>query len=179
MSRIRKNPKLTAQRLREVLDYDPWTGVFRWKINPARTKLAGKVAGCITSDGYLTIQVDGEVHTGGRLAFLYLQGEWPLHQIDHRDLNKANNVWNNLRPATRSQNCRNAPGRSKCGIKNLHRLKSGKGWQVCIAGAPRKTFQCLGQALCYRNCILRAIHGPFAQTRMRQSFGSSERRTAT
>jgi hypothetical protein len=47
--------ELTAERLRELLDYDPETGVFRWKMNRRR----GKVAGTLRPDGYRQIGIDG------------------------------------------------------------------------------------------------------------------------
>jgi hypothetical protein len=107
---------LTQKRLKEVLQYDPDTGVFLWKkqINP-RGKV-GQVAGCVRSRGYRTIGIDGNRYYSGRLAWYYMTGSWPPHQIDHKDRDKSNDLWENLRLATESQNKmnqRNKPRRDK------------------------------------------------------------------
>jgi len=109
---------LTARRLQELLSYDPGTGLFTWKVTFSRAKL-GKVAGSFDSDGYHKIQIDGRVYRGHRLAWLYMTGEWPESEIDHRDLDRSNNRWDNLRPATHSQNQMNTRPRGVSGIKGV------------------------------------------------------------
>jgi hypothetical protein len=103
---------LTQDRVRELLDYDPDTGVFTRKSAASRYSVSyevGDVAGSLNRKGYIQICVDGEVHLAHRLAWLYMTGAWPNLQIDHRDTNKANNVWDNLREATNGQNKANTP----------------------------------------------------------------------
>ena len=103
------NAKLiTAERLHEVLHYDPETGVWTWN-QPSQKgkKKAGKRAGCINADGYWQIKVDRSIYPAHKLAFLYMLGKFPSPQSDHRDLNKANCAWQNLREATISQNAAN------------------------------------------------------------------------
>lgn len=86
---------LTQERLKELLDYDPGTGVFRRLISRGNAR-AGNVTGCMRSDGYLNIKLDGKNYYAHRLAWLYVYGRWPKGQIDHingvRDANGIKNL---------------------------------------------------------------------------------------
>jgi hypothetical protein len=73
---------LTQLRLRELLDYDPATGIFRSRRSQSKLKI-GDVAGVINTHGYNIIGVDGERLRGARLAWLYMTGEWPKEHVDH------------------------------------------------------------------------------------------------
>lgn len=101
---------LTAERLRERLKYDPITGVFTWL--PAQGKgrrKEGTVAGHRSKDsGYVLLWVDDRLYRAHRLAWLYVTGGWPPRLIDHKDRNRANNCWSNLRLANDKQNSENA-----------------------------------------------------------------------
>ena len=94
--------KLTAIRLRSQLVYDPETGIFRRRIDVSNVK-AGSVAGTLVR-GYRIIAIDGKRYPAHRLAWLYVTGDWPIGEVDHRDLDRDNNRWINLRDASRSQN---------------------------------------------------------------------------
>lgn len=99
-------PVLTQERLLEVLHYDPKTGTFTRLKSSGSTK-AGASAGGVSKgprDGYLRIRIDGKRYKAHRLAFLYMTGKWPNGLVDHKDTNKLNNSWKNLREATNGQN---------------------------------------------------------------------------
>ena len=126
--------KLTAKRLRELLHYDPATGVFRWKVDiwsgqyrSILTAKTGEIAGGIDNkSGYRRIRVDGgPQYKTSRIAWLYMTGEWPPkgYFIDHKDGNKSNDCWKNLRLATPSQNAWNSrkPNTNASGYKGVHR----------------------------------------------------------
>lgn len=97
---------IDQKELRRMLNYDPATGVFTWLVKPNRNIRVGSVAGCFGkgSPGYCYIKIGGRDYLAHRLAWLYMTGEWPTEQIDHRDTDRLNNQWRNLRAANRSQN---------------------------------------------------------------------------
>jgi len=99
---------LTQERLKEVLDYDPETGEFTWKlrqdVNLAwNAKWSGKVAGS-NHRGYLLIQIDSGFYMAHRLAFLYMTGVFPFDVTDHINGVGTDNRWVNLREISRELN---------------------------------------------------------------------------
>jgi hypothetical protein len=88
---------LTANEVRHLLDYDPATGVFRWRVKPGRRVAAGAETGCVSNYGYKVIGIKGRVYQASRLAWLYVTGEWPEHDVDHANGDTADNRWDNLR----------------------------------------------------------------------------------
>ena len=118
---------LTQERLRKLLHYDLETGRFTWKIKPNRNIAIGSVAGSMRKDGYVLISIDGVRYYAHRLAWLYIVGEWPDYNIDHKDTSPKNNSWLNLRDATQSVNIQNqiqAHLGSATGVLGVHRDKS-------------------------------------------------------
>lgn len=96
-----------------MLHYDPETGNFTWiKPNAKGPVKPGDRAGTVSAYGYVVICIDREYCLGHVLAWLYMTGEHPTHEIDHKDTIRTNNAWANLRPATRTQNSANASLRS-------------------------------------------------------------------
>ncbi len=98
---------LTLAVVRHFLDYDAATGDFYWRVSPIGRIPAGSLAGYPNHKGYWLITIQGEEYAAHRLAWLWMTGAWPKDQIDHKDRNKANNAWHNLREATNSQNIMN------------------------------------------------------------------------
>lgn len=94
---------LTIERLHEVLDYDPETGIFVWKIKLRKSLVIGTRAGSLDRFGYRTIKIDMKGYREGRLAWFYMKGSWPSPEIDHKDNNPSNNSLSNLREANSAQ----------------------------------------------------------------------------
>ncbi len=124
---------LTAERLKQLLHYDPETGIFVWRIG-RQGHLAGAVAGVLRPDGRILIGVDRERHFAHRLAWLYMTGKFPAMDLDHEDLNPANNRFVNLREATASQNQRNQrrPIHNTSGLKGVSFHNQRKRWMAQI-----------------------------------------------
>lgn len=127
---------VSVEYLKQVLSYDPSTGVFTWIVAQWRGSVGNKtIAGhCAANDGYVRICISKRMYLAHRLAWLYIHGRWPAHQIDHINGNKSDNSMANLREASVSQNLFNRPA------KGVYR--NGKGWnvQVTLDGARK----CLG-----------------------------------
>lgn len=125
-------PTLTAERLREVIIYNPDTGEFRWRISRPGCS-AGRLAGTIKPEGYRQIEIDGRLYRGARLAVLYMTGEWPPagKLVDHRNGVRDNDRWKNLRIATYSQNARNRRATTASGRVGVYPAKGGR-WTAAI-----------------------------------------------
>lgn len=111
---------LQASRLRELLHYDPETGVFTWRCGRQGVRAVKKLtAGGPDGQGYIRIKVDGTYYGAHRLAFLYVLGALPAGHVDHIDGVRTNNRFANLRdvrPQVNSQNQRRATKRSRTGL---------------------------------------------------------------
>jgi len=105
---------LTQKRLKELFRYDSCTGDFiRLQSRRGYNCKKGDIAGYIhNTNGYRLINVDGKKYRAQRLAWLYMLAKFPNSRIDHKDRNKSNNEWMNLRPLTQSENCKNSLMRS-------------------------------------------------------------------
>jgi hypothetical protein len=131
---------LTAERLREVLNYDPETGIFTWKIK----HLSNKQAGTVHEHGYRRIRVDSVLYLAHRLAWMYSFGSFPANEIDHVDGDKLNNRIDNLRDVPRSinaENLRAAKRHSISGVLGVIKLGSRYKARIAVSG---KTI-CLGR----------------------------------
>lgn len=130
----RRRKILTADKLRDYLNYSPETGIFTWRTTRRRHWLLGTIAGAVHSGGYIRIYIDGREYYAHRLAWLYVHGEWPKHQIDHINGDRNDNRISNLREATSTQNHANTRIRSdnKTGMKGVS-IHSGSGrWRARI-----------------------------------------------
>lgn len=139
--RKRAAPELTAERLRELLHYDPDTGVFTWRVRTNSRAAAGAVAGAMTGRGYLRIGINRKEYMSHRLAWLYVHGSWPEGDIDHRDGNPLNNRIGNLRDVTNVvnlQNQRRARAGNKCGLLGVS-PSQGK-WMAQIRAEGRNRY---------------------------------------
>ncbi|MCI0562050.1 MAG: HNH endonuclease [Nitrososphaera sp.] len=130
---------LTADRLKEVLCYDPETGLFIRRVTLSNRAIQGHVAGYTDKRfGYVRICIDYRMYPAHALAYLYVLGEWPEEDIDHINMDRADNRWRNLRKASRSQNMANirAHRDNTSGVKGVTWDRARGKWvaQIYIKG---------------------------------------------
>ena len=129
---------ITAERVRELFDYDPDTGLFtrRIAIGYRGRFRKGDIPGTDNKNGYIRIIVDYKKYYAHRLAWLHVFGYLP-DEIEHIDNNKSNNRIVNLRSATHAQNSSNAPKRRRnAGLKGAYPYKGR--WKSSIASAGKQ-----------------------------------------
>ena len=105
-------------RCNQLLNYDPITGEFTWRVGRGPVKM-GDRAGSPNKDGYIQIQIDGTKYRAQRLAWMMVHSQWPVGVVDHRDGDVANNSIGNLRDVdrlTNQQNQRRAQSNNSTGV---------------------------------------------------------------
>jgi hypothetical protein len=161
---------LTQERLKELLTYNPETGLFHWLVRTSNRTDVGKQAGhCEKRLGYVLIELDGRLYQAQRLAWLYMHGHWPEFEIDHENGNPSDNRFLNLRAATHSQNLKNVkrPSHNTSGFKGVHLHRQSGRWRARIRANGKyyslglHTTKELAHAA-YREGAIR-LHGEFAR----------------
>lgn len=126
---------LDPSRLREVLAYDPDTGVFRWK---ASGRVAGSLAG---PSRRRQIEVDGVARYANRMAWAYVTGEWPAGQVDHINGDRDDNRYRNLRvlpgTAENKQNQSRGYSNNRTGVLGVSEVNGRFRARIMVDGRSR------------------------------------------
>lgn len=131
---MKLNDTLSLDRLKEILDYNPLTGIFIWKISTSNRIKVGQIAGSLRQNGYYYIGINGKSYKSCRLAWVYVKGYWPKLQIDHCDKIKTNDKIDNLREASSLNQGANQYKRPNniSGYKGVTWHKNSKKWKAQI-----------------------------------------------
>lgn len=121
--------EITAELVRQLLNYDPMTGQITRRID-------GSVATHAHPRGYLSLNVKRRAWLAHRLVWLYMTGRWPEHQIDHINGVRTDNRWANLRDVTATVNYQNQriarSNNRSCGLLGVTWDKSRGKWKASI-----------------------------------------------
>lgn len=123
---------LTQKRLREVLHYDPQTGIFTF----VKGRRKGKIAGAQhDARGLLKVSIDNRRYLLHRLAWLWMTGALPRWNVEHINGDRSDNRWANLRQGERDLKLEHrAPLREPTGIKGVWQIEDRFEAMVEIAG---------------------------------------------
>ena len=110
-------------------------GKLYWKkvANGNKQYLVGQEAGSMHQTGYRHVSWMGKIHKVHRLIFLLEHGYLP-QEVDHINMNRADNRIENLRGANRSENqCnRKALANNTSGYPGVSWHKKSKAWLVRV-----------------------------------------------
>ena len=141
---MNQSHETTAERIRDILDYDSASGRFTWVRPSGRRAKAGSAAGANHGLGYLTIGIDGRRYFAHRLAWLYVHGVWPRHEIDHINGVRDDNRISNLREATKLQNMQNChfptDAKPKSGFRGVYWYGRSNCWVARIGYFGKEKF---------------------------------------
>lgn len=126
--------KLTHEHLLDVLDYDPATGIFLWKVARSNRVKIGSRAGVLhQASGGRYIAIDGEKLMAHRLAFYYVNKRWPNTDVRPLDGNYDNAAVENLQEISRVElaHQRSMASTNKSGRAGVSASRDGR-WQSSI-----------------------------------------------
>ena len=108
MRNRRPTSAITYAEAKAAVRYDPIDGCFF-------SLKTGEEVGYVNCklSRYITVEINGARCRANRLAWLLMTGDWPRHVIDHKDHDRTNNRWLNLRDITALANTRAAVVRRK------------------------------------------------------------------
>ena len=145
------------------LQYDPVTGEF----TRVGGRHHGKPVGVLKEDGYIRIRYKGKRYYAQVLAWYLHTGEWPTAIVDHRDTDRANNRWNNLRLATRTENNRNCKKyrNNTSGVKGVSAFQGKWKAELFIGGRSKYLglYSTLEEAAEVRQLAADLVYGDFAR----------------
>lgn len=141
----------TPEQLRQLLEYDAETGKLFWKARPEEmfssyrgfrtfeARFAGKEAFTASSGGYRVGRIFDVMYRAHRVAWAIYHGEWPKADIDHINLDGADNRIDNLREATKTENLRNIGifSSNKSGYKGVSWDKGSGRWVARVSTGER------------------------------------------
>lgn len=124
---------MDIKRLYELLSYNPLTGIITWKVNRSNQIVAGVKAGYMHRSGRFCIEIEGKEYKSAIIAWALHYGVWPTSIVDHKDRDNANGKIDNLRLATKQQNCTNTKiySNNKSGYRGVSYAPCGK-WKAYI-----------------------------------------------
>lgn len=159
---------IQQDRLRELVFYDPDTGVFTRASTPSRRhadKVGQPCGGVSASTGYVEMYVDGANRLAHRLAWIYVHGSIPEGmRIDHANRDRTDNRLANLRLATHADNLRNCKLRpdNTSGVKGVSFDRSRGKWTAAVGRVKLGRFDTLADATAARQAAAREAFGAFA-----------------
>lgn len=137
---------ITQEELKELVHYDPETGVFTHATTKNGAVEIGQVAGCkhtdISGKRYMYITLKRKKYRAHRMVWLYIYGELPPRFIDHINGDGTDNRLINLRLVDDVQNARNQRRQKNntTGVSGVTWHKQCRKWCVRINNGTERLY---------------------------------------
>jgi hypothetical protein len=126
-----KKPNIAHDELTQLVNYDLNTGVFTRRFSRG-DHAPGSLIGGKSPQGYWYIGVGGKQYPAHRLAWFYVNKEWPDGDVDHINRDRLDNRIANLRVTNRSFNIHNTDiAKGVSGVRGVSKTSYGK-WEARI-----------------------------------------------
>ncbi|ESL86576.1 hypothetical protein L420_03771 [Enterobacter hormaechei subsp. hoffmannii UCICRE 9] len=166
---MRKHKLPSAEEIHALLDYNPETGVFTWKVTKSGWVVKGRTVGSKNNNGYLRVGIGRRHYFLSRIAFFLCTGQSP-EEVDHINGDRTDNRACNLRAASRHENCLNKSVRSdsRTGVKGVSWRPDVKKWSARSTDSSGKRvflgyYRTISDAVAVLNDFRREQHGEFAK----------------
>lgn len=185
---------ITADYVRQVLEYNPKTGLLLWKkrslemfngnwrvCNRWNGHFAGKPAGNLSLHrGYIEVRLEGHLYKAHILIWLIVTGQWPTDEIDHDDGHRANNIWTNLKEVTPKGQSQNVGVRkdSSSGVTGVSFSSTHKLWEAYVSVNKvrhHKWFKTKEEAIFWRAGMKGVLHEVHPEQVLRKAFSPTVR----
>lgn len=123
---------ITYERLKELVDYDRDTGVFKRKTSRYASQIGTVISGTLkkrsgrVGDQGLVFKLDGKQEFMSQMAWLYVYGCLPTEPLKYLDGNKENLKINNLYEFDPFNATKMNPDLASSGKVGVYRLQSGR-----------------------------------------------------
>lgn len=166
----KQGPLPPAAELRRIFSYDPETGALTWRMSPSGNVRSGEEAGCVSGRGYRQVRICRRRYYVHRIIWAMMTGDGPAEHIDHRDGDRTNNRWANLRAASPAENARNRRlvAGNTSGVKGVSWYARARKWQAQIREGRHRIFigyfTSLDEAARAIEAAREKYHGEFARS---------------
>lgn len=158
---------MKLEEIKKLLDYNPTTGVFTWKVYRSPSCRAGHIANTLNDGGYIVITINRIKWYGHHLAWYFMTENiiQKPYELDHKNRIRTDNSFTNLRIATRSQN--NINSKRKEGKYPRGVMKNKKKYTAYIDVSNKRyylgTYNTVQEAKNIRDIKAKEYYGEFAE----------------
>jgi hypothetical protein len=125
---------IDQETVRKLFHYDAESGILLWRYGNGKNVKPWQQAKSLNGQGYCTVKVNGTNYRVHRLIWLYVYGDFPKEDIDHKNRIRNDNRLCNLRAVSRTDNCQNIslPNHNKSGHIGVSWFDLRKTWTVYV-----------------------------------------------